>query len=46
MALDSDGKWIRRDKPESRQASAERGKRLLDAKVDNAVAQIRALVGK
>jgi creatinine amidohydrolase/Fe(II)-dependent formamide hydrolase-like protein len=46
MALDSDGKWIRRDKPESRQASAERGKRLLDAKVDNAVAQIRVLVGK
>jgi creatinine amidohydrolase/Fe(II)-dependent formamide hydrolase-like protein len=46
MALDHDGKWIRSDKPGSRQASAERGKRLLDAKVDNAVAQIRALVGK
>jgi creatinine amidohydrolase/Fe(II)-dependent formamide hydrolase-like protein len=46
MYLDRDGKWIRSDKPGSRQASAERGKRLLDAKVDNAVAQIRALVGK
>jgi creatinine amidohydrolase/Fe(II)-dependent formamide hydrolase-like protein len=47
MYLDRDGKWIRRDKlGDSRKASAEQGKRLLDTKVDNAVAQIRALVGR
>ena len=47
MFLDRDGKWIRRDKlGDSRKASAELGKRLLDTKVDHAVAQIRALVGK
>ena len=46
MFLDRDGKWIRRDQLDSRQASAELGKRLLDRKVDNAVAQIRTLVGK
>ena len=45
MFLDREGKWIRRDKLDGK-ASAELGRKSLDAKVQNAVAQIRRLVGK
>jgi creatinine amidohydrolase/Fe(II)-dependent formamide hydrolase-like protein len=57
MFLDREQKWIRRDKlargdrksgvdGDPRQASPELGKALLDIKVNNAVTQIRKLVGK
>jgi len=45
MFIDRDGKWIRRDKLDSK-ASAELGRKLVEKKVDSAVAQIRTLVGK
>jgi len=57
MFLDREQKWIRRDKlargdaksgvdGDPRLASAELGKMFLDIKINNAVAQIRSLVGK
>ena len=45
MFIDRDGKWIRRDKLDSK-ASVELGRKLVEKKVDSAVAQIRTLVGK
>jgi creatinine amidohydrolase/Fe(II)-dependent formamide hydrolase-like protein len=56
MFLDRENRWIRRDKlaagdknsgveGDPRRASPELGKKFLDLKVDNAVAQIQALLG-
>ena len=57
MFLDRESRWVRRDKlaaadkrsgvdGDPRRASTELGKKFLDLKVDNAVAQIRSLVEK
>lgn len=57
MAIDADRRWVRRDKlaagnagngvdGDPRSANAELGRRLLQIKVDSAVAQIRDLIGQ